>query len=464
MRKFLLFLISLPLTACITRPIDHSPALSPLEQIEPKLGGGDINIPKHWWRQLGDPQLELLVNEALKHSPNMALAKLRVEAAQQQVNAELATMGPKITGNAQLNEQRLSKNYIYLPNMPATTSYGLAGASLNWSLDIWDKQKKTLEAIKQDVKSQDYDLEFTKLWLAFTVVQAYIDYDIAFQHNQIASEGLATQKQLSFIAKERFKAGLVDHNLVDQLQIELEKAIMAELKTEQIIKMQQHQLAALVNQGPSWGEALEAPQIHDELRPLPELIPASLIARRSDLQALLTQINGAKLRVDVAKLSYLPDVNLQSLIGFQAFNLGHLLESNSRQFSLGPVLSLPIFDSSAIASSISSRQIERNQLIYSYQNTLLSILKESANGILAVNTSAQNLTQASQAECQAASLYAVTQQKRLAGLVDDTTLLQAQLQYLMNKQQLLDAQDQHMHDYVSLLMSLGGPIETEVTH
>ena len=348
--------------------------------------------------------------------------------------------------------------------MPVTTSYGSVSASLNWSLDIWGKHKKTLEAIKQDVASQEFDLAFTKLWLASTVVQAYINYDIAYQHDQIAAQGLAIQKQLSFIAKERFKAGLVNHNLIDQRQIELVNAIIAQLKTSQIIKVQQHQLAALVNQGPSWGEALKAPQIHDEVRPLPEVIPASLIARRTDLQALLKQISAAKLRVDVAKMSYLPDVNLQSLVGLQAFNLDRLLESKSRQFSVGPALSLPIFDSGAIASAISSRQIERNQVIYTYQNALLGSLKECADGILAVNTSAQNLTQASQSESQAASLYAVTQQKRLAGLVDDAALLEDQLQYLTNKQQLLDAQHQHMHDYVGLLISLGGPIETEVTH
>ncbi len=464
MKKLLLFLIALPLTACITRPIDHSPTLSPLEQIEPKLGAVDVNISERWWTQLGDPQLDLLINEALKHSPNMTFAKLRVEATQQQVNAELATIGPNITGNAQINEQHLSKNYIYLPNMPVTTSYGSVSASLNWSLDIWGKHKKTLEAIKQDVASQEFDLAFTKLWLASTVVQAYINYDIAYQHDQIAAQGLAIQKQLSFIAKERFKAGLVNHNLLDQRQIELVNAIIAQLKTSQIIKVQQHQLAALVNQGPSWGEALKAPQIHDEVRPLPEVIPASLIARRTDLQALLKQISAAKLRVDVAKMSYLPDVNLQSLVGLQAFNLDRLLESKSRQFSVGPALSLPIFDSGAIASAISSRQIERNQVIYTYQNALLGSLKECADGILAVNTSAQNLTQASQSESQAASLYAVTQQKRLAGLVDDAALLEDQLQYLTNKQQLLDAQHQHMHDYVGLLISLGGPIETEVTH
>lgn len=464
MKKNLIFFVSLLLSACISNPIDHSPKISSLEQIEPKLGANDVNIDERWWTQLGDPQLDFLVDEALKHSPNMAVAKLQVEATQQQVNAELATIGPNISGNLQINEQRLSKNYIYLPKMPASTSYGLVGGTLSWSLDIWGKHKKTLEAIKQEVISHEYDFAFTKLWLASTVVQAYIDYDIAYQHNEITTEELAVQKQLTLIAKERFRAGLIDHNLVDQLQIDLESATMEHLKTMQIMRMQQHQLASLVNQGPSWGEALNNPQINDELRPLPEVIPASLISRRTDLQGLLSQINAAKLRIEVAKLTYLPDVNLQSLVGLQAFNLSHLLESNSRQFSLGPVLSLPIFDSGAIASTISSRQIESNQLIYKYQNALLSAVKESADGILAVNTSAQNLILAKQLNIQALSLYEVSQQKRRAGLVDDATLLEARLQYLIKKQQLLDAHFQHAHDYISLLMSLGGPIDTKITN
>ena len=172
----------------------------------------------------------------------------------------------------------------------------------------------------------------------------------------------------------------------------------------------------------------------------------------------------SQLRVDAAKLSYLPDINLQSLVGLQAFNLAHLLESNSRQYNLGPVLNLPIFDSGAIASAISARQIERNQAIYTYQNALITSLKDSADGILAVNTSAQNLIQAKHSEAQADSLYEVAQQKRKAGLVDDAIVLDAQLQYLVNKQQSLEAEHQHMHDYVGLLVSLGGPIENELAH
>lgn len=464
MKNSLPFLIAILLTACMTAPVDQVPTLKPLVQIEPKLSAIDVNIDSQWWKQLEDPQLEFLVEEALKNAPDMALAKLRVEHAQQQANAERASLGPNIAGNLQINEQRLSKNYIYLPNMPATTSYGLVGASLNWSLDLWGKQKKVLEAVNQDIKSKAYDFSFTKLWLSSTIVQAYIDYDIAYQHNKIASESLAAQSRLSFIAKERFKAGLVNYDLVNQRQIALEDAAMAQLRAVQIMKMQQHQLAALVNQGPSWGEALKAPHLHYQTRDLPEVIPASLIARRADLQALLTNIQMSQLRVEAAKLSYLPDINLQSLVGLQAFNLAHLLESNSRQYNLGPVLNLPIFDSGAIASAISARQIERNQAIYTYQNALITSLKDSADGILAVNTSAQNLIQAKHSEAQADSLYEVAQQKRKAGLVDDAIVLDAQLQYLVNKQQSLEAEHQHMHDYVGLLVSLGGPIENELAH
>ena len=452
---------SLSIQGCALMPRESltEPAQTPVETLEASAQAVDIQIATDWWTQFNDSQLNALVEKALAGSPNMELAKLRVEGARQLVNAELAGLMPRIGVTAQASQQRLSQNYIYMPGMPVTTSYGMVGGTLNWSLDLWGRQKKMVDAAKEGVQAAHADLAFTRLWLSATVVQSYVEYDLAYQLAQLAQTEHATRQQLAEIAAQRLSVGLADQSQVNQRRVELDESSIMLAIANQAVKVAQHQLAALTNQGPSVGESLQAPNITAKRTQLPEVIPADLLARRSDLQALLAQIKASKLRVDSAKLAYLPDINLQGLIGFQAFDISRLFNSNSRQYNVGPALNLPIFDGGAIASQISGREVERNQVIYNYQNALVNALKESADGILRVKTSQGNLARANQMQEQAASVFDAASQKRAAGIYADEQLHYAQLQYLQVKKQWIDARRQDLADGVNLIMVLGGPPE-----
>jgi outer membrane protein TolC len=421
--------------ALMPRETFKEPTQASVESLEANVKPVDVVIAIDWWTQFSDPQLNALVEKALEASPNMELAKLRVEGARQLVNAELAGLLPRIGATAQVNQQRLSQNYIYIPGMPVTTSYGLVGGTLNWSLDLWGRQKKMVDAAKEGVQAAHADLAFTRLWLA--------------EH--------AAREQLVEIATQRMAVGLADQSQVNQRRVELEESEMTQAIALQAVKIAQHQLAALTNQGPSAGEALQKPSISANRSKLPDVIPADLLARRADLQALLAQIRAFKLRVDSARLAYLPDINLQGLIGLQAFDISRLFNSNSRQYNVGPALNLPIFDGGAIAAQISGREVERNQVIYTYQNALLNALKESADGILRVKTAQSNFTLANQLEERAAEVFDAAKQKRAAGIYADEQLQYAQLQYLQAKKQWIDARRQDLADGVNLVMVLGGP-------
>jgi len=348
MRKTLIAMAAAGLLAqgCALMPREsfNEPAQLSVETLESATQKNDEVIATVWWREFNDPQLNKLVENALAGSPNMELAKLRVEGARQIVNAELAGLAPRIGATAQANQQRLSQNYIYMSGMPVTTSYGMVGGTLNWSLDLWGRQRKMVDAAKEGVQAAQADLAFTRLWLSATVVQSYIEYDLAYQMAQLAQVEHAARTQLAEIATERLAVGLADQSQVNQRRVELEESAMMQALAQQAVKIAQHQLAALSNQGPSAGEALQAPNISGVRAKLPEVIPADLLARRADLQALLAQIRASKLRVDSAKLAYLPDINLQGLIGLQAFDISRLFNSNSRQYNVGPALNLPIFD------------------------------------------------------------------------------------------------------------------------
>ena len=130
--------MGLLLSACAFFPRQAFPeqAAKPINALEPKLAAQANPIEDAWWKAFGDAQLDQLVELGLKHSPSLDTSGARIVAAQAMLETERAAFIPQVSVGGQVDRQQLSQNYIFVPGMPIYTGYGLANASLNWSLDI----------------------------------------------------------------------------------------------------------------------------------------------------------------------------------------------------------------------------------------------------------------------------------------------------------------------------------------
>jgi outer membrane protein TolC len=79
-----------------------------------------------------------------------------------------------------------------------------------------------------------------------------------------------------------------------------------------------HALSALVGRGPDYGAKLTTPTLAlDKALPVPEALPADLLARRADLLAAREQWV-AMVGQRIAKTKFYPNVNLRAFVGAQA--------------------------------------------------------------------------------------------------------------------------------------------------
>lgn len=250
------------LSACAFFPRQALPeqAAKSIDVLEPKLAtqtnsnNSSTNpIEDAWWTAFGDPQLNQLIQLGLKQSPSLDTSGARIAAAQAMLESERAAFIPQVSVGGQVDRQQLSQNYIFVPGMPIYTGYGLANASLSWSLDIWGKQKKYFDAAKNQVLVAQANYKASELLLSTTIVRVYFDYDHMVQARALYARELEVRKNLLRIAIDRQHAGLVDALTVNQRKVELESAQANVNQSNLSVKMMQHQLAALVQEGPSWG-------------------------------------------------------------------------------------------------------------------------------------------------------------------------------------------------------------------
>src|SRR5579864_3666125 len=114
--------------------MDSPPAVKKVEQLgsSNSLAAPAAAWPgEGWWRAYADAQLDALIEEALRGSPDLDLAQSRLHAAMAQLQGAHATRIPEVTGTASLTEEKQSYNNLVpraaLPQ--GWNDYGLATRS-----------------------------------------------------------------------------------------------------------------------------------------------------------------------------------------------------------------------------------------------------------------------------------------------------------------------------------------------
>ena len=181
---------------CSCAAFQQDTALIPATaKVEPNISNA-IKIEENWWKQLGDEQLNRLIDQALRDSPSIKTADTRIQNAKALIDANRSSLLPQIGINTQINRQELSKNYIFPPTFDKLQNYGIIALTFDWSLDVWGKQKHLLDGSKYRFVGAQTQLDAAKQALTSGVVAAYIEYDYAFKSYQLAKK----DSQISFRA------------------------------------------------------------------------------------------------------------------------------------------------------------------------------------------------------------------------------------------------------------------------
>jgi outer membrane protein TolC len=260
------------------------------------------------------------------------------------------------------------------------------------------------------------------------------------------------------IYKIRQQNGLIDQLAVEQEAIEVERSTAQLAMAQSVVDMYATQLAILTGNSPSWASNITTPKIQFPEKSLVpnQQIPSDLIARRPDLQVLLSQIDASGLEYSAAKLDYLPSFDLQANVGYQSFGLDRFLSSSSQFFSIGPVFNLPIFNGGRIDANVAAKKATNDEVIARYHEALLQALKQSADGITKVKFATQQLHSQSQATEKSQFIYDQLVSRQKSGLISNEKLLQNELLLIAQKQLLEQTNLNAESSYLFLIQALGG--------
>ena len=457
MKKILSLLPALLLSACVT-----GSATPEVKEIAPAmLGLGTANAPQfpdEWWKSFHDPQIDRLAGLLVENNPTLAGAIARIRAAGAQAAVAGAESLPQINLDGVEQRNLLSKDYIIPPPYGGTWRwFGQTEANLTWNLDFWGKQQALIGQARDSADAAMLDAQGARLALSGAFAQTYINLYLAYVNGDIADATVAERQEILNLVQNRFNAGLENASTVEQA-----KALLALGKVDQHRfaaqrDMDVHAIAALAGGGAALYAGIVRPTPDlDAALPLPDALPADLLARRPDILAARARVAAAAKGREAAHADFYPNINLAAFAGFQAVGLSNLFSGDAFTMGVGPAFHLPIFDAGKIRAQYAGATAGLDVAVADYNGAVVSAIKQTADAMTQVKSLTAERADQQAALDSATRAFALAQERYKDGLSGEIPMLNAESTLLQARQQMAALVAQTATQRVTLLLSVGG--------
>ncbi len=417
----------------------------------------------HWWRAYGDPQLNALIEEALRDSPNLAVAQARLRQAGAMTQMAGAARMPEVSADASFNEAKQSYNYLIpraaLPQ--GWNDYGQATLNLSWELDFWGKNRSALAAATSEQQAAQAEVAQTRLILSTSVASAYADLVHLFTVRDTAEAALALRTKSVELFRQRHEFGL--ENLASVRQVEARQAAAEAqlLAIDEYIGLQRNSIAALLGAGPDRGLAITRPNVRfTGSTGLPPNLALELLGRRPDIAAARLRTEAAAKRIDQQKAGFYPSVNLMAFAGVQSLGIDNLSKSGSNFGSVGPAISLPIFNTERLQGQLRGAHAEYDAAVSAYNATLTNALHEVADVATSRKSLDGELVASRAAVAAAAEAHSIVSARYKGELATYLDVLTAEDQLISAQRGLADIETRAMVIDVAMVRALGGGFQS----
>jgi NodT family efflux transporter outer membrane factor (OMF) lipoprotein len=424
-----------------------------------------VPVSASWWTLFNDPILTDLQKRAQSSNLDLQIASERIEQSRAQLGIASSQLLPDISGVASYAREANSANGKFAALGAPTTpdNFWQLGFDASWEIDLWGHARRMRESADATLQATVYDREAVRVALSAEIARTYLQLrgtqtqlDITHQNLDIASRALSLTEN-----RERNGVATRFETATARAQLATVKALVPELVQRRNVEM--NALALLLGQAP---RTLDAPL--SKASPLPVLpdqvpigLPSELAHRRPDIRRAEAKLHAATADIGVAKADFYPRIGLRGRAGMESFDFGDLNMWDSRAFSVGPTVYLPIFQGGRLTQKLALSESRQKNAALSYRQTVLHAWHEVDDALdaLAAQQRQHSELQASYEQNQLALHAAVRGYEE--GAADYLSVLTAQRNVLASQTSLNASAINSALSLVNLYKALGGGWDPE---
>jgi len=438
------------------------------------------------WKAFGDPLLDRLQARALAANHDLQTAALHFAQSRVQRTAAAAQQAPQLNASGSVNRQRQSESGAATRMIDALGSsvanrdqlirtlsepYNLyqAGFDASWEIDLWGRVRRSIEAADADASASAALLQQAQLSVQAEVARSYFELRGAQRELRLANADIAAAAESLELVQAR-----ADGGLVTDLDPTRQRTQLAELRARVPMLLQQeaqamNQITLLTGASPGALNAELAPPSDaagDTLEtlqapPLPELalgLPGDVVRQRPDIAAAEAQLHAATARIGIAVADLYPRVTLGAGFGYESAGSERFGEWGSRQWHIGPSISLPIFDNGRRRSTVSLRELQQQEAAVAFQQAVLKAWHEIDSALSAYAAERQRHAELVERERSSRDALMLAHARYANGLTDFGVELDARRALLQARRDQVQSTSRMAVSLVAVYKALGGGV------
>lgn len=436
------------LTACTVGPNYRTPETG-LPSTTDSYG---VTAETAWWEEFRDPILNALIEQAADANPSVQQAIAAVAGARAQIAEARAGGMPQLSASLGATDAR-----NFAPPGYLSSGSGSAGFDASWEIDLWGKQRRTVEAAEDNAQAAQAAADAAALTLRGEVARRYIVLRVAQAVAEQFQAELATARFHLHVASTRQTIG--DGTDLEKLQAQFALlSVQSRLPSVQAtIETNIHALAALCGT-----HTLPVDLAYHGKQPTAPLppdagVPADLLRRRPDVRQAERQLAQATAEIGVAVAGRLPSLSLLGSVGISGNVLDKLLAFPI--FAVGTSLKTSLLDGGAATARIAASRARAEAALWSYREAVATAVKDVQDSLSNLAAARNRLSLIKQQVAVGKRTADVAVEAFRIGLADFTTIISVQQTLNQASEELLQARADEAIYLVALEKALGGGYE-----
>ncbi|ARP84334.1 RND transporter [Bordetella genomosp. 8] len=439
---------------------------------------GTAPLSAQWWTLFNDATLDALQARAAQASPDLRTAALRFAQSRMRRVTVAAQRGPTLDATGAATRQRQSEysagtrlanavapanreELVSMLSSPFTLYQG--GFDASWELDLWGRVGRSIESADANVNNAAALLDDVRLAVASELARDYFELRLTQQQLDLLNQDVAAARDSLSLLQARARGGLID-----ELDVSRQRGLLADLEAR--MPPLNAQAASLMNQIGLLVDARPGDLTQTlSARPatplaalparLPDLslgLPSQVALRRPDIRAAEARLHGATADIGVAVADLYPRITLGASFGYESYEGSRFGEWGTRAWSVGPSLSLPIFDQGRRRATVVLRQLAQQEAAVDYQQTVLKAWREIDDALTGYDAERGRNASLRAKEAASREAYDLARARYARGLTDFLVELDAERTWIQSRRDLSDSNHQLFMRLIAVYKSVGG--------
>jgi len=424
--------------------------------------GPSVAVQRQWDQFFADADLRRLIAEALENNQELNIRLQEIILTQNNVAAIRGEYIPRLDAVVGAG---VGKPGAYTAEGVSHAAHGVPepapdfrfGFVASWETDLWSRLRNARKAAILGYEATIQERNFLITEIVAEIANSYYDLVALDIEIDILDRNIGLQKEALEVVKLKKVAARETELGVQRFRAEVLKNQGRRFAREQQRILAESRINFLVGRFPqpvarSSGSFMSAE---------PELVatglPSDLLENRPDVKAAELRLSASKFDTRSAKARFYPSLRLDAGVGFEAFNLRHLINTpQSLAYNLAGNLMAPLLNRAAIKADYRSANARQIQAVFEYERSILQAYTDVYNQLTAISNLRQRYEQLS---AQVDALHTATEVAKVlyqSAHVDYYEVLMTVRDSLEAETELVEAKKAQLQAVVAIYQALGG--------